>query len=299
MPVYPLLVPPVGYGDVKGVLFGKQASKLDDKEKLNDLRDDLTERLKLKPLRTSHWERKRDKFLAKPGGFVSLATAPTGPVAKTPTPDPKANLIVTSSGSWLKLHDRFYEAHKVHRHGKQNISVEIVVKSGEDEAALDHLRPPQHGRGQVIGYAYQNDGGLVHVEKMSSTSQGGKNRWSADLLMAEDRRGIFGEITYGNLQGRKYTPDDVAEVRAGRLLLNQPPPPKKKSRGVLDDDFESMIFETSGSPVPLADCVVRQIVNQHREDAERGLQLARLEAVFRLKAGGIVEQVLEFHGERH
>src|SRR4029077_4969743 len=33
LPVYPLLVPPVSYGDVKGVLFGKQAAKLDDKEK--------------------------------------------------------------------------------------------------------------------------------------------------------------------------------------------------------------------------------------------------------------------------
>src|SRR4029079_2158151 len=65
IPIYPILVPPIGYGDLKGVLAGKQAGKLDDQEKLNDLRDDLTDLLKLTPLRTSHWERKRDKFLAK------------------------------------------------------------------------------------------------------------------------------------------------------------------------------------------------------------------------------------------
>jgi hypothetical protein len=113
------------------------------------------------------------------------------------------------------------------------------------------------------------------------------------MLMTEDRRNVFGEITYGNLQGRKYTPDDIAEVRAGRLLINQPPPPKRKSRGSSDDQFESMIFDSSSSPVPLADCVVRQVVVQHRQNVERGLQLARLEAVFRLKAAGIVEQVFE------
>ena len=65
LPVYPLLVPPLDYGDVRGVLAGVQAAKIDDKEKLNDLRDDLIEKLGIVPLRTSHWERKRDKFLGK------------------------------------------------------------------------------------------------------------------------------------------------------------------------------------------------------------------------------------------
>ena len=65
LPLYPLLVPPLDYGDVRGVLAGVQAAKIDDKEKLNDLRDDLIEKLRLTPLRTSQWERKRDKFLVK------------------------------------------------------------------------------------------------------------------------------------------------------------------------------------------------------------------------------------------
>ena len=46
-----------------GVLAGTQIAKLNDKEKLSDLRDEITEQLGIKPFKTSHWERKRDKFL--------------------------------------------------------------------------------------------------------------------------------------------------------------------------------------------------------------------------------------------
>jgi len=289
--VYPLLVPPVGYGDLRGVLSGKQAAKLDDKEKLNDLRDDLTERLSLKPLRTSHWERKRDKFLSKLGDFLAPLAAPATPVA-SPPPVSSAKPVVTTSGLWLKLHDRLYETRRVERHGKQVISVEIVSCSGEEEAALDRLRPPRHGRGPEIGYAYQNDGGHVQVEKVSSTSQAGKNVWSLELKLAEDRRSILSdEVTY-NMDGRSYTPDDVAELRAGRLLINNPPP-RKARRGMLDDHFESMIFGSGDSGSSVAECVVRQVVAQHRGDLQKACCIARLEAVFRLKAAHIVESIFE------
>src|SRR5439155_2537399 len=73
LPIYPLLVPPVDYADVRGVLVGTQLSKIDDKEKLNDLRDDITEKLGLTPFKTSHWERKRDKFLGLLTNLLNVA----------------------------------------------------------------------------------------------------------------------------------------------------------------------------------------------------------------------------------
>ena len=62
LPIRPLLVPPIEFTDVRGVLAGTQIAKLNDKESLNDLRDDITEKLILKPFRTSHWERKEIDF---------------------------------------------------------------------------------------------------------------------------------------------------------------------------------------------------------------------------------------------
>jgi hypothetical protein len=139
IPIYPILVPPIGHADLRGVLAGKQAVSVCDKEGLNNLRDDLTERLNLTPLRTSHWERKRDKFLGKLAGLISSQRITTE-VTPAGVP-PSTSGIVTSSGSWLKLHDRFYETQKVHRPGRQKISLEIVSRSAEDDAALDAIRP--------------------------------------------------------------------------------------------------------------------------------------------------------------
>ena len=49
--IHPLLVPPIDYADVRGVLAGTQFAKLDEKECLNDLRDDLIKKLGLAPLK--------------------------------------------------------------------------------------------------------------------------------------------------------------------------------------------------------------------------------------------------------
>ena len=287
--VFPLLVPPVDYGDVRGVLLGTQAAKIDDKEKLNDLRDDLIEKLKLTPLRTSHWERKRDKFLGKLSSLVLQVPARIevpSPVAAKKDP---GGMVVTSSGTGLKLGDRFYEADRIERHGKSNISLRIIPRSSEDEAALEQLRSYVAGQNKSIGYAYQNDGGLARIGKMSSVSQGGVNHWAIEIAVVEDSNtGLLSEMAYG-FGGRQYSADDIAEMRAGRLLINNPPPPRRRSEGLL----EAAIGGRSDSPVRTEECVIRGIVKGHEGELEVALGHARLEAVFRLKGAGIIESVLE------
>jgi predicted GTPase len=63
LPIYPFLVPSVDDSDLKAVLVGMQAGRIDNRTDLNNLRDDLIEKLALQPLRTAHWEAKREKFL--------------------------------------------------------------------------------------------------------------------------------------------------------------------------------------------------------------------------------------------
>jgi hypothetical protein len=288
LPVYPIIVPPLDYPDVRGVLTGTQMAKLDDKESLNDLRDDLTEKLGLKAYRTSHWERKRDKFLTRLQELIPEQRSKVEVATQTmPT------AVVSTSGTWLKLEDRFYKADRFERRGKNSIALRLSSASAEDDAVLDRLRPDQHGRGKTIGFAYQNEGGLVRIDAVTSVSQGDTNVWSVDLTFDDDQRGtMWNDISY-NSNDRQYSPDDIAELRAGRLLINNPPPPRRHSRGFSGDFLESILSDASGSTVKTNECIVKSIVSQNRTDIEAALCWTRLEAVFRLKAAKIVESVLE------
>ncbi len=289
LPVFPILVPPVEYGDVRGVLFGTQASRIEDKEKLNDLRGDLTERLKLAPLRTSHWERKRDKFLVKLASLLQLVKVEDEHPAVASSKPIAAVSVISSSGSWLKLDERFYETERFERHGKSKISIRVTPSSAEDEAALEHLRSFVEGRTKATGFAYQNDGAMIRIDKMSSVSQAGSNHWAIEITLVEDSGlGFMSEMNYN-----QYSTDDIAEMRAGRLLINNPPPPRRRS-GVNSDSFlESIIAGRSDSPVQTGECVIRTVVQKYRIDLQQALIRARLEAIFRLKAAQIVGSIFE------
>ena len=290
LPIRPLLVPPLEFADVRGVLAGTEAAKLNDKGKLSDLRDEIAEKLGLKPLKTSHWERKRDRFMARLEELIPKQHSQVKATTAQVTPAS----IVTSSGTWLKLDDRFYKADRFERHGKASVTLQLSSVSAEDDAVLDRLRPDQHGRGKTIGFAYQNEGGLVRIDKVASVSQGDKNVWSMDLTFDDDQRGMmtWNDMSY-NSNDRHYSPDDIAELRVGRLLINNPPPPRRRSKGYTEDFLESILSDASGSTVKTNECIVQSIVSTNRADIEAALCWTRLEAVFRLKAARIVESILE------
>jgi hypothetical protein len=293
LPIRPLLVPPLKFNDVRGVLEGTQIAILNDKEKLSDLRDEITEKLNLTPYKTSHWERKRDKFLAKLEEFLPQRTADSKAVTAQ-EPQRTFTSVITTSGPWLKLEDRFYKADRFERPGKTNILLQISTRSAEDDAALDRLRPHQQGRGDTIGFAYQNEGGFARIDKVSSVSHGDKNIWSIEMTFQDDQRGgMWNDMSY-SFDNKHYSPDDIAEMRAGRLLINNPPPPRRRSRDLNFDSLESIIAVASDSPVKTDECIVRSIVVQNRDNLETALSWARLEAVFRLKATRIVESIFEF-----
>lgn len=60
---FPLLVPPLGYDDLKAVLHGVQSGAINDKNILSELHDRLRESLGLGQGATGNWEEKRDGFI--------------------------------------------------------------------------------------------------------------------------------------------------------------------------------------------------------------------------------------------
>ena len=285
LPIHPLLVPPIDYSDVQGVLAGMQVGKLNDKESLNDLRDDITHKFGLTPFRTSHWERKRDKFLAKLMSLLGETAAPA--TASPPQPAKTAVAAVSSSGSWMKLADLFIRVQRFEHHDTLKISVQVSHETAEEEAALKRLRPPEHGRGPTVGFAYQNDGGLAQIGSVKSLSDGDRTVWSLELIVQEKRHSVFGAIN-------QYSADEIAEMRVGRLLINVPPPPRRRTRGNNDEFLESAIAGSIDSTVRTDECVVQSIVGRNRSKLAESICWARLEAVYLMRAAGLVENILEF-----
>ena len=289
--VYPLLVPPLRYGDVKGVLAGLQISKLNDKEKLNDLRDDLNEKFGLKSLRTSHWERRRDKFLGK---LEKLATSPTGKTATPPIQKPlSASLLgaVNSSGTLLKLGDHFYETTSFERRGSSEVRVSILPSSSADEASLSRLRPDPNGfrRKQELTFAYQNEGSFATVEKVVSRTVDEKNIWELDLVNLPRNSDLIAGSGI-TINGNNFPAEDIAEMKATRILFEDPPKRKRSDR--TGGSIESWAFGEDRKGVSTKECVLRNYVETHGI-SEDSLKKARLECVFTICAGLVADHILD------
>ena len=73
----PTLVPPLAFGDLKAVLAGMQALKIGEKADLDQLRDEVAERLSISVLKTPRWNERRDDFLNQlPGILRKLPAEP-------------------------------------------------------------------------------------------------------------------------------------------------------------------------------------------------------------------------------
>lgn len=285
--IYLLLVPPCGYADLKGVLAGKQAAKLDDKEALNDMRDELTKILDLKPLGTSAWERKRDRFLSK----LPTLLETSNPSTKPPSGSAMAmDAVVTSSGNWFKLANGYYRASKVVRPAKDQLVVELVSDSPQHEADLSELRPHRHGRGDSVAFAYQNDGGIVEISSATSSSEGSQNVWTFHLSFPENQRTSF----FSEMDVQNHSANDIAEMRAGRLLINEPPLRKRSRHGIGDDHMiEHAIGSSGDGAVKVTGSVIQSTYAAHVASPSLALQFARLEAVYALRATNTVQSIFE------
>lgn len=77
----PVIVSPLEYKDLKAVLAGLQASKITNDIDLDELRDELVERLKITPHSTPRWSTKKTKFLDDLPELINK-TRFSGPVSR-------------------------------------------------------------------------------------------------------------------------------------------------------------------------------------------------------------------------
>ncbi len=176
-----------------------------------------------------------------------------GKIAKPPA-NAKA---VNSSGNWLLLDGRFYQPEEVSRNADGTMVVKIASKDAADEAAIQPLDPAHTRSGRPVGFAYGNDGLLVTVKGAPSTSRDGGWVWT--LTLAPERveyGGGHSESSYHGPEGN-FSAEEIVELRARRILLNNAPKETKKAPGW--GILEAFISGKGHVPIPAEGCILQAV----------------------------------------
>lgn len=197
-----------------------------------------------------------------------------------------------SGGTWVMLGEHFYLAQAVRQNKDSTVTLEIAPASGEQEADLATLRPSRHGGGSVIPFAFNNEAHAIRVREVETEAVGGQHVWRMTLAPEDSGFGSGGMEATINTGGKSYSPGDIARLRAGRILLNDPPPRTGPRRGYDSDSLLEGSIEGSGNRCPVRECPIRTTYTAHRKHPQ-WKQFARLRAVYFLKASGTVDHILE------
>lgn len=204
--------------------------------------------------------------------------------AKTASSRPKKSSS-KAKGTYILLGDDFFIAECVRNHSDGSISIELTPRSGDEEVRIAAMRPGQFRGRTRLPFAVNNDAYEVQVEEVVSEYVGSHQKWNLTLRNIPAQLGFPMEMSVNGVG-----PDQIARMRAGRILLNDPPPRIGRGFG------EGMLLESSivGSSdrYQTKESVIREVFRKHGSTSE-WKEMARLKAVFLLKITGTVEHIIE------
>jgi hypothetical protein len=282
IPVIPVLLPGVdSFPDTLPFLKelnGIRFSRVDDEDALDSLEWGI---------RGTH-----PRDAGTPGPTSGKATPKKTPArARATKPTPKTPAAVTSSGDWALLDGQFYQVEAVTRNADGTIAVKIASQDAKVEAAIHALDPASSRSSKRIGFAYGNDGLLVKVRSVQSESK--KGGWLWTLILAPEQINYGGGIHESSYQGPEgsFTAEEIVELRARRILLNDPAKDTKKKPGW--GMLESLISGGGSLPLPVEGCPIQTLYPSMKQQPRAFLEQARLAAILGLKGGDVVERVLD------
>ena len=210
----------------------------------------------------------------------------------------ESELVIYSSGQWVLLHEHFFQIETYSQNANGKLIIQIPSRSVQDDTAIQSLRP-KLDQSPLIKFAYQNDGFLVKVKSVESISRGDCKLWTLTLETKPIK--LDGKTLEQSYKGRKqfYSADDIATLKARRLLLNDPPKllmlqdAQVFSPALAEREVLEKLIQSSATPIRIENCVIQSSYSAYKEQPKVFLELARLQAIFYLKAAGVVEQVTE------
>ncbi len=218
-----------------------------------------------------------------------VAKPKVGKVVKTSS---KSKGLSKSKGTWVMLDRHFFLTQTIRSNRDGSITLVITSTSGDEEVNLVSLRPGPYGGGSTIPFAWNNDAGSVRVKDMESIMDEGRHVWTVNLTPQDGRAwGALSEMSI-NTGNRMYSADDIARLRVGRILLNDPPEASDRDRSFTTDSYLESYIRGSSGTCEVRASPIRSIFAEHRGD-RNWKHYARLQAVYKLKASGTVGHILE------
>jgi hypothetical protein len=123
------------------------------------------------------------------------------------------------------------------------------------------------------------------IESISHTRAGGSEHWNLEVKPDEPSWGM--EISLQDLSA-----DQIAELRARRILLNE-----KRRKGRRGNDLNDTMLETfisgNGPPLEVNESPLPALFHDLKSDLDFFVAAARLVCVLWLQLSGVVEHVFE------
>ena len=189
------------------------------------------------------------------------------------------------------------------RWNSTEISLELLPESSEDAAFLRSLRNNLGGMvplRNMLALALGEDAAWVSPQEISQITSGSQTVWK--VAMKEDDRGqhdtFLGDMTVNNI-----SPDQIAEMRARRILLDEPlktvnpslNQPNLMNQTESDLDFfiggGGSSYHETGLQIPKSP--IPALYQSFGQTAERFEKFASLISVPYLKLSNIVEDILQ------
>lgn len=189
-----------------------------------------------------------------------------------------------AAANTVMLASEFVDAESVRRTASGQFEVAILSHDAERDAMIQAL-DPQNRYHAPMPFAHRNDAFDVQVKSVTAEATGRGQLWNVTLQPVEFRNDqhLLGSITD---EERTYSADDIAELRARAILLDERP---SVARGF--SLLASAVSQTNrGEPIP---CPVRDAYLAHKAKRSKWKDFAILQSIYMLKKTGTVEHVLE------
>lgn len=200
-------------------------------------------------------------------------------------------LIMTPEGNLL-----FVESERV-RAGGEAITMNLLPTDSRDAAAIDSLS--RYIRRDPVGLAFGSKAMYARVESVTHDFVGRRDLWTVELK--PDQELLHGQRMYGEINLSGVSADEMAELRARRILLDEKlfgaggvyrGMTNSLNQGLLEHSVQGRDggLQIKGSPFP-------KLYAGMGDDPETFLAYARLYAVVLLILSNTVESIqqLELH----
>ena len=180
------------------------------------------------------------------------------------------------------------------------ISLEFLPESSEETAFLRSLRDNLNNMfpsREPFAFAVGEEAAWVHPQEIAQTMSGTTTVWKAVLKRESPRQNddLFGNVTFANL-----SPNEIAELRARRLLLDEKLEVASASLNQVNimnqTTLESFIRGTNPS-LEIRECPIPQLYQAFGQSSQRFEKYARLTSVLFLKLSNTIQDVLELNFE--